>query len=309
MQLAQIVTDPEGKELTERGTPLFPLSVHDSDMQAFVSHFVPWHWHDECEIVRVTRGSLLLELPASKVVLGEGDGAFLNAGTLHAMEPHAAGTCRMITVVFDPGIVGGQTSSIFQSRYVLPVTQREDAPALILRTETDWGRQAMQILMDLEAAYSEESFGYELRIRGFLSELWLIFVEHGAPGSGAPAAGSDPYIKQLLSYVHENYASDLTLEDVAASAGISCRTCSRSFRQQLQMSVFEYIQDYRIKKAAEKLLMTAEPVTDICFSCGFNDPSYFTRKFRAKTGMTPRAFRQTAGEAANAAGRTSSRTV
>lgn len=290
MQLSQIITDQQGKELTERGTPLFPLSVHDNDMEAFASHSVPWHWHDECELVRVTAGSLLLELPGTRHVLEVGDGAFVNSNVLHAMEPCTAEPCRMVTVVFDPGIIGGAHSSIFQSRYVLPLAQQESIPGLVFRSETDWGRQAIQFLTDMESVFAQARFGYELHLRSLLSEIWLLLIEHADIGR-RPAASSDPYIKQMLAYIHEYYAEDLTLDDVARSAGISCRTCSRSFRQQLQMSVFSYIQDYRIQKAAEKLLVADDPVTDICFACGFNDPSYFTRTFRAHTGMTPRTFR------------------
>ena len=55
---------------------------------------------------------------------------------------------------------------------------------------------------------------------------------------------------------------------------------------------FAYLLEYRIKIAAELLLNTDKPVTEICFETGFHDASYFTKTFRELTGYTPTSFRR-----------------
>ena len=54
----------------------------------------------------------------------------------------------------------------------------------------------------------------------------------------------------------------------------------------------EYLNSYRIEKAAAKLLSTDESVTDIAYSCGFNDLSYFIKVFRDFKGISPKQFRK-----------------
>ena len=54
----------------------------------------------------------------------------------------------------------------------------------------------------------------------------------------------------------------------------------------------EYLKIYRIEKASKKLLNTDEAVTDIAFSCGFNDLSYFIKTFKELKNITPAQYRK-----------------
>jgi len=54
----------------------------------------------------------------------------------------------------------------------------------------------------------------------------------------------------------------------------------------------EYLQEKRLLLAAEKLISTDLPVTDIALSCGFSSPSYFTKQFRELIGKTPSVYRE-----------------
>ncbi|MBD5560158.1 MAG: cupin domain-containing protein [Clostridia bacterium] len=200
MQLEQILMDKDGREIAERGTPLFPLSVYDNDMSAFSSHFVPWHWHSECELVYVTSGKLLLETPGNRTVLELGSCAFMNANTLHAMRPGSDERCCMVTVVFDADVLGGPPSSIFQTRYVLPVLRNAGFPACILNTGASWEREVLDLLAEIHSVYDKCSFGLELKLRSLLSEVWLLLMAN-AEIDPEKAVEPDPYIKNLLSFI------------------------------------------------------------------------------------------------------------
>ena len=52
-----VQTDPQGKELTEHGTSLFPVSCHDEDLRLSP---VAWHWHEDLEGLIITKGNALL---------------------------------------------------------------------------------------------------------------------------------------------------------------------------------------------------------------------------------------------------------
>lgn len=292
MQISDIHIDESGRETTERGTPLFPLSVHEADLRSFGSAGeVPWHWHDECEFVLVTEGELQVDYAGACARLPEGCAAYVNSGVLHAIRPHAPGPCRMQTIVFDP-IVIGERGSMYHARYVLPVVQDQVHTAHIIRGNAPWEQSLLRLVGEILDADAAGGTSRELRIRSRLSECWLLIMEHG--GSTAPAPPEDPYIKTMLSFVHAHFADDLTLEMIAKIADVSCRTCSRSFRSQLRMSPVAYVVEYRCRRAADLLASSDMTITEVSFSCGFRDPSYFSRQFRSSMGMSPSAYRKAA---------------
>ena len=93
-------TDSAGRELTVHGTAAFPIACYHDDLEAAP---VPWHWHEELELLIASEGGVLAAAAGEKYTLAEGDGLFINAGVLHADWPLAVGRCRLHSVVFHPG--------------------------------------------------------------------------------------------------------------------------------------------------------------------------------------------------------------
>ena len=54
----------------------------------------------------------------------------------------------------------------------------------------------------------------------------------------------------------------------------------------------EYLKDYRVERAARKLLGSDMPITQIAYTCGFNDLSYFIKTFKKIKGCTPKNYRK-----------------
>ena len=98
-------------------------------------------------------------------------------------------------------------------------------------------------------------------------------------------------IKKVEQYISEHYAEAIRLEDLAALAGMAPSAFSRFFHQRTGRTVVDYITDIRLGNAARLLVDTTQNVSEVCYSCGFNNLSNFNRVFKAKRGYTPRDFR------------------
>ena len=72
--------DESGRELLTYGTEDFPIAFFDDDL-TMIS--IPYHWHDELEIVIITEGSVHMRIAGSEFALKKGDGYFSNSGILH----------------------------------------------------------------------------------------------------------------------------------------------------------------------------------------------------------------------------------
>ena len=98
-------------------------------------------------------------------------------------------------------------------------------------------------------------------------------------------------LKPAMEYMQYHYELPITLEDVAKQAHLSVSRLAHLFKEEVGITVIEYLTNIRINQAKQQLLMTNNNCTQICFGVGYNNQSYFTRIFKQVVGMTPRQFR------------------
>jgi len=105
-------------------------------------------------------------------------------------------------------------------------------------------------------------------------------------------SGVHPAIRQAKRYMRENYASPLTLEEVAARCGLSRSYLCRLFQRTENDSPLAYLQRRRIEAAVTLLRRTDASIQAIGSHCGFDSPSYFGKVFRRYLRLSPGEFRQ-----------------
>lgn len=91
--------------------------------------------------------------------------------------------------------------------------------------------------------------------------------------------------------LQRHYSGNITLDEIAAYTGISRSECCRYFRKKSGQTIFGYLNRYRIHKSMELMAGTDGDIAQIAQECGFSDQSYYTKKFREQTGMTPGQYR------------------
>lgn len=98
-------------------------------------------------------------------------------------------------------------------------------------------------------------------------------------------------LRNVSEYIARNLSEPLLTQRLAGIAGFSASHFSRCFRNSTGMTPHVYVMRQRLCEA-EFLLVTSQlRLTDIALHTGFADQSHFTRRFVARTGVTPRTFR------------------
>ena len=141
---------------------------------------------------------------------------------------------------------------------------------------------------------NKEPFDQFLHFLKILYELSLSEDARILSSSSFAHAERDAQSRRVLKvkqYINDHYAEDLNLEMLSSLVGMTPSAFSRFFRQRTGRTVMDYIIDIRLGNAARLLVDTTENVSEICYSCGFNNLSNFNRIFKAKRGYTPRDFR------------------
>jgi len=101
----------------------------------------------------------------------------------------------------------------------------------------------------------------------------------------------DPFAKKLEA-IAKGHFKDLSLAFLARRLGMSPRTLSRRFEDELAISPGKWIQEKRLELARSLLEETRSSISEICQKVGYRDLASFSRLFARTTGMTPGEFRK-----------------
>ncbi|MHC4646409.1 MAG: helix-turn-helix domain-containing protein [Planctomycetota bacterium] len=102
-------------------------------------------------------------------------------------------------------------------------------------------------------------------------------------------------VKQItpaINYIDANYDKPVTLDEIAKASHLSISRLAHVFKEQMGITIIDYLTSVRVERAKQLLLATEQSCTEICFQIGYNNQSYFTRTFKELVGMPPREFRR-----------------
>ena len=285
-----IAAGADGRELVQHGSALFPIACYAEDLESYA---VAWHWHEEFEYILAVQGPLNVNVGKTRLILQTGQGVLINSGVLHAVEQAGTEGAMLHSGVFHPRLVGGM-DTIFWQKLIRPLLQ-PGAPAFFHLEEAPWQQQVLAHLRDAWDEVAEEPFDYENQVRYHLAAALRLLSTQCADGKQKVSQQEQiaaERMKQMLRFVEEHYAEELTVERIAADAALSESACLRSFRQVLGITPIQYVKQFRVEKAAELLRSTRLKTGEIGAECGFADGSYFIKTFREIKHCTPKEYRK-----------------
>lgn len=98
-------------------------------------------------------------------------------------------------------------------------------------------------------------------------------------------------VTQCVDYIYSNIKERITIADLAAYTGLSESYLSRVFKQNLGVSISDYIREKKIEKATHLLKYSDKPIIDIANYLSFSSQSHFIQIFEGFTGLTPKKYR------------------
>ena len=276
-------------ELKQRGTAGFPIELYKIDY-THARYEMTSHWHRENELIRVRSGKLSVKLNSNIYIMNPGDCIFVNSETVHGAIPEE---CVYDCVVFD--------ASAFLSAFSeesSPLSSFLGGTLSINEYFHAEEKSVCDAFDSLICALDEkDNPGKRYKVTGCIYSLFGEIVTAGKFFSPehSPTVQSEKNVvrlKKVLYHIAQGYDTRLTLEELAEIADMSPKYFCAFFREMTRQSPFQYINSYRCDRAARLLLSTDMSITDIAFSCGFSDLSYFIKTFKAIKGTTPKAFRK-----------------
>lgn len=294
VRICTIDVDERKKQIVSTGTSMFPITAYYNDLDQMPTKEVPWHWHEELEVIYVVKGSILVGIQNNELVLKEQEGIFINTNILHSVRKKSE-ECILYSFVFASSLISGSVESVYEQRFVKPLLMNHELPCVKLTKEVAWQKEAALCILKAYEEYERNEYGYELLVREQLSHMWYLLVTNVLQNQSDAVQQETLDIKRMkrmMKYIQAHYQESISLEGIAKAASISEREALRCFQKTIHDTPISYLLKFRISQAASLLLDSDATITEISAVCGFEDSSYFAKMFKRHIKQSPRMYRK-----------------
>ncbi len=268
-------------ETRPRGLKGFPFEVYRSSGLEKGVVITPAHYHNELELMLPQKGVTDLAVEGENITAVENTLYAINPGEVHAM--YANTNSLYHAIVFPKSLLELGKDNLVYARFIEPLF--EGRLCIKRQVENKEAVNAAKRIVGLSQNVSENA---PLIIAELLRLFWLLERE----GFLYPhrSVGLSP-VHQAIDFMEKHYAEKLTLEKIANSAGLSPKYFCACFKKHTLTTAINYLNTLRVKEAC-RLLRQGASVTDAALLCGFDNISFFIKKFKEATGVTPLKYKK-----------------
>ncbi|MCR5580773.1 MAG: AraC family transcriptional regulator [Pseudobutyrivibrio sp.] len=272
------------QEHRQHGTFNFPIAYYHENPRSPRYHMT-YHWHTNYEIIYIREGHFNLTLDDTTHIFNGGDVVFVSDGMLHGGTPS---DCFYDCVVFDLQMLLKNNNAC--SKMVQDIIQHK----ILINTHlSEKDSTIVDIVHSLCYELSGKKSGYEFQVQGLLYLLFgeiinkELYTVNSIDNITSERLSS---IKEVLSFISDNYANNISLDELAHIAGMNPKYFCRYFKSMTDRTPIDYLNYYRIECACELLSTKDMSIREVAISCGFNDESYFIKTFNKYKGITPKQY-------------------
>lgn len=208
-----------------------------------------------------------------------------------------AGVCSGVAMLAEAGLLNGRPATThwaIADKFRVRYPEVDWKPELFI-TESDnvFCGGGVYAALDLCLHLVERLAGYEAARqcgRALLIDSPRTWQAGFAPANLAPQH-QDERIRRVQDSLHERFREAVTVQSLAAEAGMSARNFTRRFKQATGEPPLAYLHKLRIDCAKSLLETDFKTVQEVCYEVGYEDQPHFRNLFRRHTGLTPTEYK------------------
>lgn len=284
----------------EYENPEYPISISFNERKKQDGASELWAVREnDVELIIVNNGELNISCGNDVFKVHAGQGFAINRNSRHRITSSLKEDTAFYSLVFDPVIVTGKdTGSEFYEKYVSQILDAEKYPCFLLDEDNLLDENVLDKINSIIAVNTTKRFGYEVLTKGYICLLWAHLLEflsgksQSFNGRNVPSQ-DELRVKSAIRFMEESYSDPITLEDIADKIHVSRNECCRCFKRVMMISPVEYLIRLRVFMAAKVIYknpLSVDSFSELAFSCGFNNTSYFNKMFKRFLFCTPTEF-------------------
>lgn len=253
----------------------------------------------DCRMFYVSKNSGTIYFENDTIPLNHGDLVLWQPGISYRMDSPLSHPMHFLAVNFDltqnfrtfDYPIPPSPSITFDDDQILGRFHFADLPKL----DSAVFLQGMQIVEDtlweMKREYQVRKIYYRERMGGLMQSI-LAQVARRLSSNNFENTASERNIDQIIAYIHEHYAEDISNESIGALFNYHPNYLNKQMVIFTEKSLHQYLLSYRITRAIELLESTDMPISEVSMAAGFHDFCHFSKLFKLKTGSSPSAFRR-----------------
>ena len=254
------------------------------------------HCHDGYEVLMMKRGNVGMQIEDRMITLQPGDIVLIPPYVFHFACQQSSDTYCRVVLNMKETVIQSLIARDESYRHITDVFYQ--TPDYHIHVNGSTLRQLIDIACALEAASGSkaDAYGANILSKSLLSII-LVILNRQAASSVAPilpqtqAPSMPKVVTDVIHYVDQNLAGDLSVSGIAESVHLNSVYLTRLFRQYSGLSLQQYIIEKRLAEA-KRMLRNGQSPTDVCYACGFNNYSNFSRTFTNHVKISPRQYQE-----------------
>lgn len=246
---------------------------------------IPAHWHEYLEILYLIDGRLTAVIQAESYEQEPGSLLVINSNELHMTQTAGFSTYVLLQI------------SAEQMRRFFPNFEALHFQTMIRKDGQDPDKKELFFHLEtMVSEYKKQADGYQLLVTAHLYEfLYYLYrcCSHWNDSKASDGASRDrKRIAEIMDYIRRNFQKPLTLDDAAASQGLSREYFCRLFKKYTGQTFLAYLNSVRTMNFYEDLLKSDESITHLMAQNGLTNYKVFMRVFKEMYGTTPQKVRK-----------------
>lgn len=284
------------REGTPHGVPKFPLHIYKVKHQSDVYSILPLHWHNEMEIIYMSKGTATFRIESQELVIREGEALIVHPGELHSgTNEHNSDICYY-SIVFKLSWLSSLQSDRIQELFLGPLLLGTTRLPVMLSLSDQSTPELLNYVRQLLVRYESQPPAYEMSMKGLLLLLIGDIFQYGLMDNNDKPRNRQGQqfnlqIKKVLAYMELHSQEKLELDQLAAVVSLSRSHFCKFFKNQTGMRPMEYLNFIRINNAANLLRTGSYNVLEAALECGYQHVSYFSKWFKFYMNMTPSEYK------------------
>lgn len=272
-----------------------PYSLHHTEVADGDNPVLYQHWHEEIEIFYLEQGEIEFIIEDTSFSLLEGEAILIPPNLLHMAVKKREQPCSFFAFVFSPVLFTECYANAAYTRFVQPLKHNGLIYIFKFSPNVAWQSEFLQLTKKILHFYGRQDIDiWELELHGLLYQLWNLYYLNHMTSIALSSSYMKLYdkLKPSLTFIHENYSSDITIQILAMQSNLCVGTFCRYFKELTGLTPFAYLTRYRIRKSCDMLLNTGLKITEIAVLSGFNNISHFNRSFLQHVKCKPSEYRK-----------------
>jgi AraC-like DNA-binding protein len=264
-------------------------------MKSLEEELLYLHWHEELEFLMLKQGKASFRVGMKDYALQTGEAIFVNSGLLHSGSVLGDELCSFVAFVFHAKLFGSRSVDLVFDKYIDPLIHEQIQVPVHIRRTPGPGTDLLDLLEQIEQANREQRWTCEMETMSLLMVCLTKLLAMGGPAM----LNSQSYnvyqierLKLVVDYIERNFTDPIKLKQLAELARTNESYFCRFFKKMTNQSPIEYLNAYRLRRAAILLQQSDLKIMHVAMDVGFNSLGFFNRLFRQRFGCTPGEYRK-----------------